>query len=125
NSWGSLDNGSAPYEAEVVRAIDEMGIVNVAAAGNDGPGATTMGCPACLDDMFAVANTETGRSFQMVMSHSDYTNGFTIEMGQGNFTIDEPISGSFRTVKRDAPTNPLACNAFSSGLFTDAIVLVE
>lgn len=125
NSWGSLDNGSAPYEAEVVRAIDEMGIVNVAAAGNDGPGATTMGCPACLDEMFAVANTETGRSFQMLMTHSDYTNGFTIEMGQGNFTIDEPISGSFRTVKRDAPSNPLACNSFSSGLFTDAIVLVE
>lgn len=125
NSWGSLDNGVAPYEADIVRSIDEMGIINVAAAGNDGPTESSMGCPACIDEMFAVANTQTGRSFAVTMEHSDYTNAIPVLIGQGDFTISSPISGAFRTVKTDAPSNPLACSSFSSGLFTDEIVLVQ
>lgn len=125
NSWGSLDNGVAPYEADIVRAIDAMGIVNVAAAGNDGPTESSMGCPACIDEMLAVANTQTGRSFAVTMTHSDYSNAIPVLIGQGDFTISSPITGAFRTVKRDAPSNPLACSSFSAGLFTNEIVLVE
>ncbi|OZB04467.1 MAG: hypothetical protein B7X54_07870, partial [Idiomarina sp. 34-48-12] len=125
NSWGSLDNGVAPYEADIVRSIDAMGIVNVAAAGNDGPTEGSMGCPACLDEMIAVANTQTGRSFAVTMEHSDYSNAIPVLLGQGDFTISAPITGAFRTVKRDAPSNPLACSGFSAGLFTSEIVLVE
>lgn len=125
NSWGSLDNGLAPYEADIVRAIDEMGIVNIAAAGNDGPEESSMGCPACIDEMFAVASTQTGREFATFMEHSDYTDALYVTVGSGNFTISSAISGPFLTAKQEAPTNELACSAFSAGTFTDAIVLVQ
>lgn len=125
NSWGSLDNGVAPYEADIVRAIDAMGIVNVAAAGNDGPAESSMGCPACIDEMLAVANTQTGRRFAVTMTHSDYSNAIPVLIGRGDFTISTAITGAFRTAKREAPSNSLACNSFSAGLFTNEIVLVE
>jgi len=37
--------------------------VVVTAAGNDGNGAQTIGCPSCIESGLTVANTQTGRFF--------------------------------------------------------------
>nr|WP_283103816.1 S8 family serine peptidase [Shewanella gelidii] len=65
NSWGGgagADPASSPYKT-MFEAAEAAGVVVVSAAGNDGNGAKTIGCPACIESGIAVANTTHGRFF--------------------------------------------------------------
>lgn len=65
NSWGGgtgMDPAFSAYN-EAFKNAEAAGIVIVNAAGNDGNGAQTIGCPSCIDAGLSVANTTHGRFF--------------------------------------------------------------
>ncbi len=65
NSWGGGAGGdpaASPYQ-ESFLAAEAAGVVVVTAAGNDGPGAKTIGCPSCIESGISVASTTHGRYF--------------------------------------------------------------
>ena len=70
NSWGGGAGGNpngSVYE-DVLEAMHDAGVVTVFAAGNDGPGEGTIGCPGCSEDVITVAATTTDRLFARLCS---------------------------------------------------------
>jgi subtilisin family serine protease len=63
NSYGGGGGGDPRSDAfgEVFENAEAAGVVAVAAAGNDGPGARTIGCPGCQPSVLTVANSTHGR----------------------------------------------------------------
>lgn len=57
NSWGSSSGGSTEFWADVLR-LRQAGILVTFSAGNNGPGAETIGSPASLPGAFAVGATD-------------------------------------------------------------------
>ncbi len=65
NSWGGgagADPATSPYN-QAFKNAEAAGVVVVNAAGNDGPGDQTIGCPSCVESGLSVANTTHGRFF--------------------------------------------------------------
>lgn len=126
NSWGGgagNDPASSPYTS-VLTLLEELDVLVVNAAGNSGPGPRTILCPACAEPGIAVANTQTGRTFGApIVAAGVNTVGL---MGDGAFTIPQPISAPLTVLSQQAVTNTLACNAFAPNVaFTGQIVLVD
>jgi minor extracellular serine protease Vpr len=124
NSWGGGAGGdpaNSPYKT-MFEAAEAAGIVVVSAAGNDGNGAKTIGCPACIESGITVANSTTGRFF---------ANGFNaggdellaIEGNNGLLETDItlPIIASM-TVDAD---NFEGCTAFDADAFKGGIALIS
>lgn len=63
NSWGGGGGEDPRSDAfgEVFESAEAAGVVAVAAAGNAGPGARTIGCPGCQPSVLTVANSTHGR----------------------------------------------------------------
>jgi minor extracellular serine protease Vpr len=126
NSWGGSAGGNpanSPYAA-IFAAAEAAGVLMVTSAGNSGPGARTIGCPACVESGLAVANTQTGRVFGNVVDAAG-VEGIIGQSGNGEFEITAPISGPLMPVFAISPENDLACNPLPAGSLEGHIALVS
>ncbi|EKE77551.1 S8 family serine peptidase [Gallaecimonas xiamenensis] len=128
NSWGGGPGGDpadSPYST-LYKSAEEMGVVVVTAAGNDGNSAQTIGCPACSESGITVANTQTGRVFANALTVDgnsyDSLEGGTVALSG----LDQVSrSGTLVSAAVAVPANPLACDSYSAGTFNDQWVLVD
>lgn len=123
NSWGSSPGGNpddSPYSAAFA-AAKAAGVLTVTAAGNDGPGERTIGCPGCIEDGLTIASSQHGRQFSssVVAAGQSYTS----TPGNGDFALSADINAAL-DLASNHDTNGEACSAFPSGTFTNEIVLV-
>ncbi|MBL4912472.1 S8 family serine peptidase [Shewanella schlegeliana] len=124
NSWGGGAGGdpaNSPYKT-MFEAAEAAGIVVVTAAGNDGNGAKTIGCPACIESGISVANSTTGRFF----ANSFNAGGEDLLAIEGNNGLLEadialPIIASIN-VNSD---NFEGCTAFDADAFKGSIALIS
>ena len=124
NSWGGGAGGdpaNSPYKT-MFEAAEAAGVVVVTAAGNDGNGAQTIGCPACIESGITVANSTTGRFF---------ANAFTaggdelLAIEANNSLVTEDISlPVIAAINLDAE-NFEGCTAFPADSFKDGIALIS
>lgn len=138
NSWGGgggADPAGSAY-TPIFAAAEEAGVLMVTAAGNDGPGDTSIGCPACAESGLAVANTQTGRFFADFTTTAPGLDGAPSIMGSGDF--DWPTDPE---VEENAPRiaitaeinfagavnaeNVEGCDAFAEGAFEGQIALIS
>ncbi|BAJ03564.1 S8 family serine peptidase [Shewanella violacea] len=124
NSWGGGAGGdpaNSPYKT-MFEAAEAAGVVVVTAAGNDGNGAQTIGCPGCIESGITVANSTTGRFF---------ANGFT---AGGNELLAIEANNEIQTEDITLPViaavnidaeNTEACSAFPADSFKDSIALIS
>ncbi|MGB0893436.1 MAG: S8 family serine peptidase [Parashewanella sp.] len=124
NSWGGgagADPATSPY-TQMFEAAEKAGIVVVSAAGNDGNGASTIGCPACIESGIAVANSTTGRYFtnSFEVNSKDY---LAIEGSNGKLKEDvlAPIVASVKINEK----NVEGCEPFPADSFKDSIALIS
>ena len=124
NSWGGGPGGdpaSSPYKT-MFEAAEAAGVVVVTAAGNDGNGPQTIGCPGCIESGITVANTTTGRYF----ANSFNTGGddlLAIPSSDANLVAD--ITGTVIAAKNLDAENANGCNAFAADSFKDGIALIS
>lgn len=126
NSWGggSGNNPASSAYRPLMEALEDLGVMVVNAAGNSGPGERTIICPACIESGIAVANTQTGRTFGAPVTAS----GVDVIglQGNGDFTIEQPISGPFAPLAELLEGNQLACESFESSIvFANHIIMVD
>ena len=130
NSWGGGPGGnpaSSPYQA-AFKAAEDAGVVVVTAAGNDGPGAQTVGCPGCIESGITVASTTTGRFFANTVKFGADTPMLGITGAEFGATIAalkaDPVSKVIDAAKAQ-PANALACTAFPADTFKDSFALIS
>ncbi|MFC7159497.1 S8 family serine peptidase [Pseudidiomarina halophila] len=124
NSWGSGPGGDpadSPYRSAFA-AAREAGVLTVTAAGNDGPGDRTIGCPGCIEDGLTVASSQHGRDISPSVAAAGLPDVNAV-IGSGNFTISQDISASLALASNVGDN--LACSAFPAGSFDNQIVLVQ
>ena len=124
NSWGGGAGGdpaNSPYKT-MYEAAEAAGVVVVTAAGNDGNGAQTIGCPACIESGITVANSTTGRFF---------ANGFTaggdelLAIEGNNELLTEDITLPVIAAVNIDAENFEGCTAFPADSFKDGIALIS
>lgn len=124
NSWGGGAGGdpaSSPYKT-MFEAAEAAGVVVVTAAGNDGNGPQTIGCPACIESGITVANTTTGRFF----ANSFNAGGDDLlAIPSSDAVLSEDITAPvIAAVNLDAE-NANGCDAFAADSFKDGIALIS
>ncbi|MGZ9899426.1 S8 family serine peptidase [Shewanella gaetbuli] len=124
NSWGSgagADPASSPYKT-MFEAAEAAGIVVVSAAGNDGNGAKTIGCPACIESGISVANSTTGRFF----ANSFNAGGEDLLAIPGSDTeIEMDIAAPIVAAMNVDEANFEGCEPFAADTFKDSIALIS
>lgn len=125
NSWGGGAGGNPANSVytPIFEAAEAAGVVVVTAAGNDGSGAMTIGCPGCAEPGITVASTQTGRTFGHIVQASGITDIAAIP-GAGEFSITEDITALLVPTAEVAPANIEGCNAFDADSLVDKIVLL-
>ncbi len=130
NSWGGGPGGdpaSSPYQA-AFKAAEDAGVVVVTAAGNDGPGAQTVGCPGCIESGITVASTTHGRFFANTVKFGAETPMLGVTGSEFGATITgltaDPVAKVVDAATA-APTNALACTAFPADTFKDSFALIS
>lgn len=125
NSWGGGAGGNPASSAygELFKSAEEAGVVVVTAAGNDGNGPQTIGCPSCIESGLTVANTQTGRFFSQTATIA----GDTYLTREGsNELLDSKIELPVVAAHLVATDNFKACDEFAEDIdFSDKIVLVS
>ncbi|MGQ4276422.1 S8 family serine peptidase [Pseudidiomarina sp. E22-M8] len=124
NSWGSGPGGDpadSPYRSAFA-AAHEAGVLTVTAAGNDGPGDRTVGCPGCIEDGLTVASSQHGREISPRVAAAGLPEVNAV-IGDGNFSITQDITGALALASNVGDN--LACSAFPAGSFDNQIVLVQ
>lgn len=124
NSWGGGAGGdpaNSPYKT-MYEAAEAAGVVVVTAAGNDGNGAQTIGCPACIESGITVANSTTGRFF----ANSFNTGGDELlAIEANNELLTEDISFPVIAAVNIDAENFEGCSAFPADSFKDGIALIS
>ncbi|NKF49254.1 S8 family serine peptidase [Shewanella sp. WXL01] len=124
NSWGGgagADPASSPYKS-MFEAAEAAGIVVVSAAGNDGNGAKTIGCPACIESGISVANSTHGRFF----ANSFNAGGDDLLAIPGSDTvIDMDVSAPIIAARNLDAENFEGCEPFATDSFKDGIALIS
>ncbi|MFH2006606.1 MAG: S8 family serine peptidase [bacterium] len=133
NSWGGPDIfGDADPAFESYANAIEAGCVVVFAAGNDGPGETSMGSPGSYGPFITVGSVNTGRDFIRYFEVTAPTpvdpelTGILMSVGRlsASFSSDvgpAPLRSSHLV---DGGANLDGCLPFSPGVFDGAIALV-
>ncbi len=123
NSWGGGAGGlpeNSPYRSAFANAR-RAGVLTVTAAGNDGPGDRTIGCPGCIEDGLTVASSQTGIFLNSRVVAAGVTTTFT--PGNGDFDLTSTLSAAL-DLSSNYTGNTLACSPFANGVFSGEIVLV-
>lgn len=129
NSWGGGAGGdpaASPYQ-ESFLAAEAAGVVVVTAAGNDGPGAQTIGCPSCIESGISVASTTHGRYFanKVTAGGEDFLAIAGSEFQSTVKDLDENVSAPVVLASVVAPDNALGCTAFPADTFKDKIAVIS
>lgn len=95
NSWGSTEPGDAnEWFRQMVQAWRSAGILPVFAAGNDGPDAGTIACPANYPEALAVAATDSTNSLADFSSRGPgYIEGIKPELSAPGVSIRSSFPG--------------------------------
>ncbi|WP_153912639.1 S8 family serine peptidase [Shewanella sp. TC10] len=124
NSWGGgagADPASSPYKT-MFEAAEAAGVIVVSAAGNDGNGASTIGCPACIESGIAVANSTTGRYF----ANSFNAGGEDLLAIPGSDTVIEmDVTAPVIAAINVDEMNFEGCEAFPVDSFKGSIALIS
>ncbi|MDX3774609.1 S8 family serine peptidase [Chromatiaceae bacterium AAb-1] len=130
NSWGGGAGGSpedSPYQ-RLYEAAEAAGVIVVTAAGNDGNGASTIGCPGCVESGITVANTQTGKESAQLMTIPGMEPVFMVEGDSSVELIDlsptalaAPVISALLT----EPVNYEGCSAFAPNTFADSYALIS
>ncbi len=107
--------------SDVFRRAAEAGIVIVAAAGNSGPGAGTVGSPGYVKEAIAVAATAETRSFEFPVRAGE--SEFLGRLGSGRYD-----AGAIRSTVYDArraDPSGLACTALPAGDVVGKIAVID
>ncbi|MBP8227258.1 MAG: S8 family serine peptidase [Pararheinheimera sp.] len=129
NSWGGGAGGdpaASPYQ-ESFLAAEAAGVVVVTAAGNDGPGAKTIGCPSCIESGISVASTTHGRYFanKVTAGGEDFLAIAGSEFPATVKDLEGNISAPVVLASAVDPTNALGCAAFPADTFKDKIAVIS
>ena len=131
NSWGGGAGGNpngSVYE-DVLEAMHDAGVVTVFAAGNDGPGEGTIGCPGCSEDVITVAATTTDRLFANELTIEGDTSIGTIpalySVGNPDIVFDTALTAPVVYAGEVAEANVEGCEEFAAGAFDGAIALIS
>lgn len=127
NSWGGGAGGdpaSSPYRT-AFKTAEEAGVVVVTAAGNDGPGAQTVGCPGCIESGITVASTTHGRFFANSVTFGSEAPMLAITGSVFGTTLTADVTGPVVDAAVAAPTNALACAPFPADTFKDSLALIS
>lgn len=121
NSWGGTAS-SFDYQlyTDVFRRIEAAGVVLVTSAGNSGPNASSVGCPACAESGLAIAstNTQSASLAQSIVTLNDQT--FSAVPG-GEVVHTTDIAGEAIPASSVNVNNNDACAPFDAGSFTGGI----
>lgn len=124
NSWGGGPGGdpaSSPYKT-MFEAAEAAGVIVVTAAGNDGNGPQTIGCPGCIESGITVANTTTGRFF----ANSFNAGGDDLlAVPSSDAVLSADITGPVIAAVNINAENVLGCDAFPADSFKDGIALIS
>ncbi|WP_113907827.1 S8 family serine peptidase [Aliidiomarina celeris] len=124
NSWGGgpgQDGTDTVYDTIFANA-EAAGVVVVTAAGNDGSGAETIGCPGCVEAGITVAALDETRTFSQKVSFNG--SEFDARIASGDFVVTENIEGPLVLAANVSEGNELGCTAFSENAFAGAIAMV-
>ncbi|MDY6977145.1 MAG: S8 family serine peptidase [Pseudomonadota bacterium] len=131
NSWGGGAGGNpngSVYE-DVLEAMHDAGVVTVFAAGNDGPGEGTIGCPGCSEDVITVAATTTDRLFANELTIEGDTSIGTIpalySVGNPDIVFDTALTAPVVYAGEVDAANVEGCDDFAAGAFDGAIALIS
>ena len=128
NSWGGgagADPATSPYQV-AFKAAEDAGVVVVTAAGNDGPGAQTIGCPSCIESGLSVASTTHGRFFANTIQINGGDDILAVaSSGSGFVGLEGDITGPLMSAAMADPENALGCVAFPAETFKDAVALIS
>jgi minor extracellular serine protease Vpr len=125
NSWGGgagSDPADSPY-AEAFETAEANGIVVVGSAGNSGPGASTIGCPSCVESGISVASSVHGRFFTNTLDFGTVQGAMAVQSTATNLTED--ITGSLVSALSVDEANFEGCTAFPADSFSGKIALVS
>ncbi len=122
NSWGAIqdEDPQASVFAAVFAAAEQMGIVIVNSAGNNGAwGDNAINCPGCIESGITVANSTHGRTFGHKITLGDTQ--IASSSGDNQLAFEDlqlPLM-SARNLSSDA------CNSISTAVFSGAAVLID
>lgn len=126
NSWGGGAGGdpSNSVYRSIFNNAEAAGVVMVTAAGNDGPGAQTVGCPGCVEAGITVASTQTGRVFGSLFT-APGADSIYARPGTGNFELSEDMTAPLLPAMKVDEANALACEPFPAGSFDGSIAFIS
>ncbi|MBI2380892.1 MAG: S8 family serine peptidase [Gammaproteobacteria bacterium] len=126
NSWGGGAGGDpalSPY-GDAFEAAEAAGVIVVTAAGNDGPGARTVGCPGCVESGITVASSQHGRVFRNFVNAGSLTD-IEAQEGTSPISIESNITAPLAAARLIDATNEKGCSPFAADAFKDKIALIS
>lgn len=131
NSWGGGpgDPATSPF-LSAIQALVASNVVVVFAAGNEGPGDATIGCPSCVEETISVAASTTTKRYVNVLSvtgPSAPAELQNLEMlpGSGGEVLLTDLNAPLLYAGEEDPGNEEGCSAFPPGAFDGAIALIS
>ena len=121
NSWGGTAS-SFDYQlyTDVFGRIEAAGVVLVTSAGNSGPNASTVGCPACAEPGLAIASTNT-QSASLNLSLVTLNDLVVPAVPGGDVVHTTDLTATAVTAEGVNTGNSDACAPFASGSFNGGI----
>ena len=121
NSWGGTASlSSFQLYSDVFARIEAAGVVLTTSAGNSGPNASTVGCPACAPAGLAVASTNTQSSSLNLSLVSTGTSSYRAIPG-ANVSHTNDISAEAIPASTADSENSDACAPFGADSFAGGI----